>query len=63
MCQHKMLRQNLKGQRRMLPLMLCLQRYDYLVNLPAAGKKPERNAAKSKKALNRVEKGIKESLN
>ena len=47
----------------MLPLMLCLQRYDYLTNSPAAGKKPERNAAKRKKALNRVEKGIKESLN
>ena len=46
----------------MLPLMLCLQRYDYLTNSPASGKKPERNAAKSKKALNRVEKGIKESL-
>ena len=45
----------------MLPLMLCLQRYDYLTNSP--GKKPVQNAAKIKKALNRVEKGIKESLN
>lgn len=43
--------------------MLCLQRYDYLVNTPTNAKRPEKTAAKSKKALNRVEKGIKESLN
>ena len=44
----------------MLPLMLCLQRCCYLTN---GSKTADRSPAKGKKVLNRLEKGVKDSLN